>query len=68
MNNLLLINKKLDEQAKTNNAINSKEIFSKLLKKGHSIDRATIIIKEAEQSSNPNYILHYWGIKTKVQS
>lgn len=37
--------------------------FQKLLKGGHSTDRATEIILEAMASSNPEYILHYYGVR-----
>lgn len=39
------------------------KLLNKLIEKGHSEDRATKIILEAEQSSNPAYILNYYGIK-----
>ena len=37
------------------------KIINKLIKKGHSIERAKEIIKLAYNSSNPEYILNYWG-------
>lgn len=33
-----------------------------LAKRGYGKDRIEEVIKEAKESSNPAYILHYWGI------
>lgn len=39
------------------------DLMNELIKNGHSEDRAAKIILEAENSSNPKYILNYYGIK-----
>lgn len=43
--------------------MDKEKIMRKLMRGGHSAARAEEIIKEAEASSNPEYILHYWGVK-----
>lgn len=42
---------------------NKNNLTEKLIKAGHSIKRAKEIIKEAEESSNPEYILNYYGVR-----
>lgn len=37
-------------------------IAQALAKKGHAADRIKEVIELAKKSSNPAYILHYWGI------
>lgn len=37
-------------------------IAQALAKKGHGADTIIYIIDLAKKSSNPAYILHYWGI------
>jgi len=39
------------------------KVLSKLIQGGHSMQRAEEIFKEAMQSSNPEYILNYYGVK-----
>lgn len=34
-----------------------------ILSEKHGESRAIAVAEEAENSSNPEYILHYWGIK-----
>lgn len=43
--------------------MNTANVLEKLMKGGNSKERAEAIIKEAEASSNPEYILHYYGVK-----
>jgi len=39
------------------------ELNKKLKKCGYSDKRIEEIHKEAKNSSNPEYIYHYWGVK-----
>lgn len=34
-----------------------------ILSEKHGESRAIAVVEEAENSSNPEYILHYWGIR-----
>ena len=43
--------------------MNKEWVIEKLIEKGHSKERAYEILREAEESSNPNYILNYFGLK-----
>lgn len=38
-------------------------IIKKLVSKGNTKVRAEQIVEEAEKSSNPSYVLNYFGIK-----
>ena len=40
-----------------------KDVIKQLEKAGHAKDKIKEIIKEAKESSNPEYIYHYWGVK-----
>ena len=42
-----------------------KDIIKELINKGHSMKRAEEIYDEAIQSSNPAYILNYYGCNIK---
>jgi DNA-binding transcriptional regulator YhcF (GntR family) len=39
------------------------QMIKQLKKAGHSEDRIKQILEEVKQSSNPNYILNYYGVK-----
>lgn len=58
-----LIEEMEEDCSKSLKQIKFPKLLNKLIKKGHSEDRATKIILEAEESSNPAYILNYYGIK-----
>ncbi len=53
----------MNQEQKHTPTLKEKEIIEILIKKGNSIDRAKEIFKTAVESSNPTYILNYWGVK-----
>lgn len=59
----VLVSNKANYMKNTIKVIKFPKLLNKLIEKGHSEDRAAKIILEAEQSSNPAYILNYYGIK-----
>jgi len=44
-------------------AMSDEQILKELQSKGHSLERAKKILAESKQSSNPDYILNYYGLK-----